>query len=67
MDWQYLDENGKMQGPFSVSRMRKWYSKGYLAKNLLIRRIGERKFIPLSSLGSNPFALQKPVKKPEVT
>ena len=67
MDWQYLDENGKMQGPFPESKMRSWYSKGYLAKNLLVRRIGERKFTPLSSLGSNPFALKKPVKSSEVS
>ena len=47
--------------------MRKWNSKGYLAKNLLVRRINERKFRPLSSLGSNPFALNETVSSSNST
>ena len=62
MDWQYLDEHGKLQGPYSVRQMRKWKAKGYLAKNLLVRRIKDPKFRPLSSLGSNPFVLEEPVE-----
>lgn len=34
--WQYQDPSGKIQGPFSVSQLRKWSSTGYFPPDLRV-------------------------------
>ncbi|XP_074286221.1 zinc finger CCCH domain-containing protein 19-like isoform X2 [Silene latifolia] len=37
--WQYRDPTGKVQGPFSMTQLRKWNSTGYFPNDLRIWRI----------------------------
>ena len=35
--WYYSDKNGKVQGPFSTERMRKWWIRGKLSPDLWVK------------------------------
>ena len=51
--WFYVDQEGKVQGPFEVCLMRKWYKEGRLADTLPISPIYGGPFRTLSSCFSN--------------
>ncbi|KAH9618093.1 hypothetical protein KSS87_015998 [Heliosperma pusillum] len=39
--WQYRDPTGKVQGPFSLTQLRKWNGTGYFPNDLRIWRISQ--------------------------
>jgi len=50
--WCYIDDAGKIQGPFEQSLMRAWYVAGYFKKTTRVRRVGKSTVIselPLDS------------------
>ncbi|KZV76924.1 hypothetical protein PENSPDRAFT_621850 [Peniophora sp. CONT] len=38
IDWQYLDPQGNIQGPFRADVMSQWHIQGYFAMDLLMKR-----------------------------
>lgn len=52
--WEYVDPRRKVQGPFSLTEMRHWNSKGYFRPELLMRCASTDKFIPFSDLFPQP-------------
>ncbi|KAJ8485571.1 hypothetical protein OPV22_018056 [Ensete ventricosum] len=40
--WHYQDPSGKIQGPFSMTQLRKWSNTGYFPPNLKIWRTSEK-------------------------
>ncbi|CAI9103718.1 OLC1v1002255C1 [Oldenlandia corymbosa var. corymbosa] len=40
--WHYQDPSGKVQGPFSMTQLRKWNNTGYFPSNLRIWKTGEK-------------------------
>ncbi|CAL9084060.1 unnamed protein product [Musa textilis] len=40
--WHYQDPSGKIQGPFSMTQLRKWNNTGYFPPNLRIWRTSEK-------------------------
>ncbi|XP_065014766.1 zinc finger CCCH domain-containing protein 19-like [Musa acuminata AAA Group] len=40
--WHYQDPSGKIQGPFSMTQLRKWSNTGYFPPNLRIWRASEK-------------------------
>ena len=50
--WEYLDANGTIYGPFSTSRMREWFEKGYFSSHLPVRYTSQdnRPFVGISEL-----------------
>lgn len=53
--WQYLDQTGSVQGPFSLDEMRQWNRKGYFRADLLIRCCPEDSFVALAALFPAPL------------
>jgi len=45
--WEYVDDQGRIQGPFSALKMCEWLQKGLLASNVRAKRVCEDKFIPI--------------------
>ena len=39
LQYEYLDSNGGLQGPYSDTEMRNWYSDGYFRSDLKVRGI----------------------------
>ncbi|KAJ1285361.1 hypothetical protein BS78_03G273500 [Paspalum vaginatum] len=40
--WQYMDPSNKIQGPFSITQLRKWNSNGYFPPSLKIWKASEK-------------------------
>jgi hypothetical protein len=40
--WHYLDPTGRIQGPFSMSQLRKWSTSGHFPHNLRVWSINEK-------------------------
>eukprot|EP00434_Breviolum_minutum_P006242 symbB.v1.2.005507.t1/scaffold310.1/size231343/12 len=53
--WQYLDQMGNVQGPFSLDEMRHWNKKGYFRADLLMRCHPEDSFSALAALFPAPL------------
>lgn len=56
--WQYVDPSGRIQGPFSLEKMRLWYQHGYFYPNLPMRCSAADQFVAFSELwppGIPPF------------
>lgn len=55
--WEYIDPAGKIQGPFSLLKMRMWHEHGYFFPQLPMRCSAEDTFAPFAQLfpGSDPF------------
>ena len=50
--WQYIDDNGEVQGPFSAEQMREWFQDGYFNAETKAK-LASRKdaaFVPLGKL-----------------
>ncbi|ODV82753.1 hypothetical protein CANARDRAFT_25669 [[Candida] arabinofermentans NRRL YB-2248] len=52
IEWQYLDAQNNIQGPFAASIMQEWYSLQYFALDLRIKRVGERAYKTLAEFMS---------------
>ncbi|KAF7798585.1 hypothetical protein EIP86_009807 [Pleurotus ostreatoroseus] len=51
IEWQYLDPQGHIQGPFPSTTMQKWYDEGYFTPNLLMRRTNiDKDWVPVGDL-----------------
>ncbi|XP_018423163.1 PREDICTED: PERQ amino acid-rich with GYF domain-containing protein 2 isoform X2 [Nanorana parkeri] len=57
--WYYKDPQGDIQGPFGNREMAEWYQAGYFPITLLLRRVCDETFQPLSDIiklwGRVPF------------
>lgn len=63
--WQYLDQTGSVQGPFSLDEMRHWNRKGYFRADLLMRCHPEDSFVALAALFPAPLVpFQSHPKRP---
>lgn len=52
-EWYYRDRSGKVQGPFSTSRMRKWWEAGKLSRSLCVRSAASptgKNFVPICEM-----------------
>jgi hypothetical protein len=38
--WEYLDDSGATQGPFTTAEMSGWFAAGYLATDRQVRKAG---------------------------
>ncbi|ODV89562.1 hypothetical protein CANCADRAFT_140802 [Tortispora caseinolytica NRRL Y-17796] len=71
ISWVYKDQTGQERGPFLGTQMQEWYSGKWLEPQLLLRRLEDREFIPLSQwvmrLGDavNPFLVPQPRHSPQ--
>ena len=62
-EWYYLTDKG-IQGPFNSEHMRRWNREGWFVDSLMVARTIDAEngipeaseFVPLGTLGSNPFA-----------
>ena len=55
IEWQYIDSNGNVRGPYPTRSMRDWYRQGYLKSDLQVRCVGMNEFVRLETLGDRPF------------
>jgi hypothetical protein len=53
-EFYYVDDDGRIQGPFAAARMAKWFRKGYLRSQLLLRcrRDGQGREEPCTPLSA---------------
>lgn len=66
-DWQYVDDEGQAQGPFSNEDMRVWFAVGWLRPDLLVRCLSQKSavFRPLKDLNPKPsFCIPTQPKAP---
>eukprot|EP00929_Paragymnodinium_shiwhaense_P107186 TRINITY_DN7324_c0_g3_i1.p1 TRINITY_DN7324_c0_g3~~TRINITY_DN7324_c0_g3_i1.p1 ORF type:complete len:656 (+),score=140.32 TRINITY_DN7324_c0_g3_i1:76-2043(+) len=47
--WQYMDNKGVLQGPFSSAQMKLWFGHGMLPPDLRVRRVGDYDFSMIAS------------------
>lgn len=50
IQWEYLDHQGNLQGPFDGQMMQGWFEQGYLQLDLQLKREGQPKFITIRDL-----------------
>eukprot|EP00405_Crypthecodinium_cohnii_P040957 CAMPEP_0206563546 /NCGR_PEP_ID=MMETSP0325_2-20121206/22914_1 /ASSEMBLY_ACC=CAM_ASM_000347 /TAXON_ID=2866 /ORGANISM="Crypthecodinium cohnii, Strain Seligo" /LENGTH=468 /DNA_ID=CAMNT_0054065979 /DNA_START=522 /DNA_END=1925 /DNA_ORIENTATION=- len=58
--WQYVDPSGKIQGPFSLEKMKQWHAARYFSPTLPMRCDPADEFVPFAELwapGTPPFTL----------
>jgi len=48
--WQYKDESGQTQGPFTALEMDNWYNNGYFANHLPIKLSTMNSFMKLAEM-----------------
>lgn len=71
LKWYYLDPFGNQQGPFDGPLMHEWYTSGYLAADLNLRREEEFTYYPLQQFAIsinnfvNPFLTPLPNLAPQ--
>ncbi|KAL1526673.1 hypothetical protein AB1Y20_015376 [Prymnesium parvum] len=53
--WEYADDRGRVQGPFSARKLLGWVEKGALKPDRKVRRHGATDFVPLGSVA--PFSV----------
>lgn len=42
--WQYVDDQGEVQGPFTTAQMKQWYNSNSFPSQIRLRRVGETNF-----------------------
>jgi hypothetical protein len=42
--WFYLDTQGNKQGPFNTSEMREWWTNGFFARDLQVKRVNDEQW-----------------------
>jgi len=55
MGWQYVDPSGKVQGPFTLEKMRLWHQHGYFFPELPMRCEDGDIFVPFAQLFPAPL------------
>eukprot|EP00967_Tisochrysis_lutea_P066944 scaffold87404_cov32-Tisochrysis_lutea.AAC.1 len=67
LDWVYLDDTGRMQGPFSTEDMRAWLNAGFLQFDRLggVAGMEEADLLPLASFPELGDAVNLPDKNEE--
>lgn len=58
LKWQYIDDHGKVEGPFEGSMMHNWFQNGFLPSTLKVKTTTDKEFFELSLLttaDANPF------------
>lgn len=64
-EWEYLDPQSAIQGPFSSKGMRRWLESGYFKPELPIRVRSWTRFFPLGIVfPSQDVAFLKPIPEP---
>ena len=67
-EWEYLDPQNEIQGPFPSKNMRRWLESGYFKMDLPIRLRQWSRFYPLGRLYPNlDFAFQQLLPEPGTT
>ena len=44
-EWVYLDDNRRLQGPFSLGDMRTWYADGFFEPEMMVKRMPDPDFV----------------------
>ena len=44
-EWVYLDDNRRLQGPFSLGDMRAWYAGGFFEPEMMVKRMPDPAFV----------------------
>eukprot|EP01043_Picozoa_sp_COSAG02_P002678 COSAG02_NODE_63_length_43286_cov_54.666412_16_plen_112_part_00 len=64
--WVYKDDQGALQGPFSVAEINGWFTVGYLQGDHMVRKDGDEsgEFVPLSTVPELSAAAAPPAVDP---
>lgn len=56
-EWEYVDESGNVQGPFTSAQMATWTEYGYFTYEVLVRNVGympRGTMLPMGTLFPEP-------------